>query len=201
MNCLRPLTLQRNVASQMRKFLTSPVIGGRGRFFSSAPIAKSFGFSRLTLPSAIGIVTAASLAVALPSLSSKHVIRNDTILDVRQRNLSLPEEVGQPGKRGRSSISKKVNYRQLCLGSVIGVVAGVVVGKISSILVFITAFGLLSMQWLSNRGLIDKSSTWGLSKYVVKTGRESIDLNTLVWDKPSFKVPFILTFVLAAINV
>lgn len=82
-----------------------------------------------------------------------------------------------------------------------GLFFGVIVGKISSLLVFITGVGLLGMQFLQNRGVISSDSTRALSKYAITVGKEKIDLNTLLWDRPSFKVSFLLTFVLAAFNV
>ncbi|SCU90496.1 LANO_0D08966g1_1 [Lachancea nothofagi CBS 11611] len=200
MNFLRPFQLQKNVAVQFRKLMTSPTKFGKPRFASTFCSPTKVGNARFVSPSLIGFATATSLALILPQLSSKHAIRNDTILGVKQRHDMLPEEVGLPSQR-KSSLGRKLNYRQLCLGSIIGLVAGVLVGKISTVLVFVTACGLLGIQWLENRGLVDKKSTIGLSKYMIKTGKDSVDLNTLVWEKPSFKVPFLLTFVLAAINI
>ncbi|SCU96629.1 LAMI_0F07184g1_1 [Lachancea mirantina] len=141
-----------------------------------------------------------SLALLFGSQLVSPPIKNDTILDVKQRNASVPEEIGLPS-RVIPRRERNVNYRQLCLGSMLGLFLGIVVGKLSTILVFVTACGLLGVQWLENRGLLDKQSTIGLSKYVIKTGKESVDLNTLVWEKPSFKIPFLLTFVLAAVNI
>lgn len=89
----------------------------------------------------------------------------------------------------------------MCYGSIMGLFFGVIVGKISSLLVFITGVGLLGMQFLQNRGVISSDSTRALSKYAITVGKEKIDLNTLLWDRPSFKVSFLLTFVLAAFNV
>ncbi|CAR22415.1 Fun14p [Lachancea thermotolerans CBS 6340] len=201
MSFARPFLFQKTALGQLRKFL-SPFSFGKSRLMSSgARAAKAPLYSGFVGYKTVGFAAGTSLAMLLSTISSKNIIRSDTILDVKQRNAGLPEEIGLPGQRGKSAVSKKVNYRELCLGSVLGLMIGVVVGKISSVLVFVTACGLLSLQWLSNRGLVDKNATWGLSKYIVKTGRESVDLNTLIWDKPSFKVPFILTFVLAALNV
>lgn len=134
------------------------------------------------------------------SLQPSNYIMNDSIVGVQQTT-SLPQEVGLPSATDVGIKKKKLNYRQLCYGSILGVFCGVIVGKISSLLVFITGIGLLGLQFLQNRGVISSDSTRSLSKYVVTIGREKVDLNTLIWDKPNFKISFLLTFVLAAFNV
>ncbi|SCU78836.1 LAME_0A06040g1_1 [Lachancea meyersii CBS 8951] len=195
MNLMRPLFVQKLTAMQLKKLGTTPM-----RFMSTRPFYKPMGVPTMLLPRIAGFAGLTALALSLQHFSSNNAIRNDTILDVKQRHQTLPDEVGVPVRTVESKV-RKLNYRQLCLGSIIGLVAGVVVGKISTVLVFLTAFGLLSVQWLENRGLVDKRSTWGLSKYVLRTGKESVDLNTLIWEKPNFKIPFLLTFVLAAVNI
>lgn len=136
----------------------------------------------------------------LHSMQPSSYIMNDSIVDVKQKT-NLPQELGLPSRVDISSKQRRVNYRQMCYGSILGLVFGVIFGKISSLLVFITGVGFVGLQFLQNRGVISSDSTRSLSKYVVTIGRERIDLNTLIWDKPSFKVSFILTFVLAALNV
>ncbi|CDO95699.1 unnamed protein product [Kluyveromyces dobzhanskii CBS 2104] len=127
-------------------------------------------------------------------------LNNDSVIDVKQRN-NFPEELGLPSRVKVGSQQRRANYRQMCYGSILGLVFGVIFGKISSLLVFITGFGFVGLQFLQNRGVISSDSTRSLSKYAVTIGREKVDLNTLIWEKPSFKVSFILTFVLAALNV
>ncbi|SCW01339.1 LAFE_0D10396g1_1 [Lachancea fermentati] len=184
--------------NQLKRLTLNPIKLSRNRLFSSGQVPR---IRKLPIfsPKMAGYATATSIALILPTINTGNIIRNDTILDVKQRN-SLPEEIGLPTQR-RSRLNGKLDYRQLCLGSLLGVFVGIVVGKISSFLVFVTACGLLSLQWMQNRGLVSKNATVGLSKYVISTGKETVDLNTLVWEKPSFKISFLLTFVLAAINI
>ncbi|AET38333.1 Fun14p Ecym_2620 [Eremothecium cymbalariae DBVPG len=142
-------------------------------------------------------------ALSLQELKSP-VIRNDFILSAQDFGLARKDASQTSAKHAtatRARFNGKLNYRQLCVGSISGLTLGVIIGKVSNVLAFITVFSLLTLQWLQNRGLLDKGATKGLSQYIVNTGRERVDLNTLVWEKPSFKVSFLLTFFLAAINV
>lgn len=188
--------LFRNIKNVYGKKLFGSTTFSKPKLFSTF-VGKSRPSS---MPRLLGFTTITSLGLIAPWYASSHVIRNDVILDVRQPAKSIPEETGLPSRK-RSRFNGKLDYRQLCIGSLAGVFLGIIVGKISSVLVFITACGFLGLQWLQNRGLVDKSSTLGLSKYIVKTGKENIDLNTLVWERPSFKVSFLLTFLLAAANI
>ncbi|CCK70210.1 Fun14p KNAG_0D04700 [Huiozyma naganishii CBS 8797] len=54
-----------------------------------------------------------------------------------------------------SHAQRKAVYKQLCLGSILGVVCGVVMVKVSGLLVYTTVFGLLLFEWLRARGLVD----------------------------------------------
>lgn len=157
----------------------------------------------------VGLTMATSLGIAAPWIyNSKNLIYNDAILDVN-RNPSLStvsaQETGLPSQarvQRKSRLNGYLDYRQLCIGSIFGLVLGVVVGKISTLLVYVSVIGFLSLQWLQNRGIVDKDATGSLfSKYIIKTGRETIDFNTLIWERPSFKISFLLTFLLAAANI
>ncbi|SCU83227.1 LADA_0C10264g1_1 [Lachancea dasiensis] len=198
MYMLKPFYVQKTGLFQAKRILQFSC--GTFKSLSTRPIAQNIGNLQLRSPIMLGIAVATSLSLVLPQISSKHVIRSDTILDVKQRHKSLPEEVGLP-LQSHATTNRRLYYKEMCLGSIVGLVTGVVVGKISTALVFIAACGLLGVQWLENRGLISKNSTVGLSKYVIKTGKDSVDFNTLIWNKTSFKVPFLITFILAAVNI
>lgn len=149
---------------------------------------------------------ATSIGISVPWVYSlRNTIYNDAGLDAQKSSgaavASLAQVARDPVKR-KSRFNGKLDYRQLCIGSIAGLVLGVLVGKISTLLVYITAAGLLGLQWLQNRGIVDKNTTQSLfARYIVKSGRETLDLNTLIWERPSFKVSFLLTFVLAAANI
>lgn len=150
---------------------------------------------------------ATSIGIAAPWLyKSCNVIYNDAVVDASKNPgaalASLAQGATEKPVKTRSRFGGKLDYRQLCIGSILGLVAGVVVGKISTLLVYVAAVGFLAVQWLQNRGVIDKSATGSIfTRYIIKTGRETVDLNTLIWERPSFKISFLLTFLLAAANI
>ncbi|AMD18826.1 HBL076Cp [Eremothecium sinecaudum] len=142
-----------------------------------------------------------SAGILLPNFK-RPVIHNDSILSTLDPSYSRSDlTTTRPVPVTRERFNGKLNYRQLCMGSITGLAFGIIMGKISHALVFVSAFGLLALQWLQSRGIVNKDATKGLSKYVLNMSREQVDLNTLIWEKPSFKVSFLLSFVLAAMNI
>lgn len=152
---------------------------------------------------AAGFTLATSVGVGIPWISK--TIYNDAIVDVKSPpgGIQIGQESGLPSRDPvKRTGGFRLDYRQLCYGSIFGLFLGVVVGKISSLLVFLTASAYLALQFLQNRGVIDKGATKGLLQgWTVKTSRESVDLNAMVWERPCFKASFLLTFVLAAVNI
>ncbi|EDO18675.1 hypothetical protein Kpol_1055p30 [Vanderwaltozyma polyspora DSM 70294] len=93
--------------------------------------------------------------------------------------------------------NRRAKYREMCVGSVLGLVSGVIIGKISTVLAYVTVFSLLAIEWLSNKGIIDKSYLYGrTSRYLKHVAGSNISL-----DKPFFKVPFLLTFFISSLNI
>lgn len=89
----------------------------------------------------------------------------------------------------------KLNYKELALGSVFGTIAGLVCGQLSS---FFVAAGLgfyLVFQYLYSQGIVTVPFT-----KVIKIGSEYIDVKKMVFDKPSFNLTFISSFLIAAYN-
>ncbi|QLQ81648.1 hypothetical protein HG537_0F04090 [Torulaspora globosa] len=185
-----------------------PFIGQRMLFNGiKNTVGKRFNFtasrSISMFPKVAGLTMATSVGIAAPWLyKSSSIIYNDVVMDANRNAVSLADVATEKSATTRSRFGGKLDYRQLCIGSIFGLVLGVVVGKISTLLVYVTAIGFLGIQWLQNRGIIDKDMTGSiLARYIVKTGRETIDFNTLVWERPSFKISFLLTFLLAAANI
>ncbi|AQZ10017.1 FUN14 (YAL008W) [Zygosaccharomyces parabailii] len=177
------------------------------RGFSTTLRAPLFGGPpKMVVPKvAAGLALATSIGVGTPWLCK--TIYNDAIVDVKTPpgSIQVGQESGLPSREPSKTASRvraRLDYKQLCYGSIFGVFLGVVVGKISSLLVFLTASAYLALQFLQNRGVVDKNATKGLlQRWTVNTATESVDLNTLVWERPCFKISFLLTFVLAAINI
>ncbi|ODV72762.1 Fun14p CYBJADRAFT_168299 [Cyberlindnera jadinii NRRL Y-1542] len=95
-----------------------------------------------------------------------------------------------------SRLNGNLKYRQLCYGSLIGLFTGVVVGKLSSVLGFITLSTVLLLQFLQSRGIIHIPWTT-----IVRVGSDRVDLRNLFFEDPSFKISFALSFIIAAFNI
>lgn len=118
---------------------------------------------------------------------SRFAIHNDTAQPLQIRQLETPK-VDNP--------VRKLNYEDLCFGSISGLVLGVAVGRYSSLLVFLTLSAYLLLQFLENRGFI--RIPWNS---IVDIGQKRIDLHALFFRRPSFKVTFAASFLIAAFNV
>lgn len=150
----------------------------------SAPVRFStLRFPKVT-PRVTGLTLATSIGIAAPWIhNSRNLIYNDALVSFEEKSdlkqqLDFPKE---PPVKRTSRLNGKVDYRQLCIGSLCGLVLGVIMGKISTLLVYCTGVGFLALQWLQNREIINKNATSHLfSKYIIKSGKETIDLNTLL---------------------
>lgn len=92
-------------------------------------------------------------------------------------------------------VTKKLDYSELCFGSVTGLFLGVVVGKLSTAIVFLSLSSYLLLQFLENRGII--TIPW---RQVINIGNRQWDLKALFFNKPSFKILFVSSFLIAAFN-
>lgn len=139
--------------------------------------------------------------VAVPVLLSsavlfgpKSYVLNDAILR------SQPQQYYQPqafqAKVHTSRFNGKLDYSELCLGSITGLFLGVVVGKLSSVLVFVSVSTYLLFQFLENRGMI--SIPW---TSIFNIGNRKWDVKQLFFNKPSFKISLVSSFLIAAYNV
>ncbi|GEQ68350.1 hypothetical protein JCM33374_g2018 [Metschnikowia sp. JCM 33374] len=120
-------------------------------------------------------------------------IRNDAVLSSPQRNYS-PQSV--EAKVRTSRMGGKLDYSDLSIGSITGLFLGIVIGKLSTAIVFLSLSSYLLLQFLENRGIITIPWT-----SVFSIGTSKIDLKTLFFNRPSFKVSFVASFLLAAFNV
>lgn len=95
-----------------------------------------------------------------------------------------------------SRFGGKLDYGELSIGSVTGLFLGIIVGKLSSAIVFLSLSSYLLLQFLENRGIITIPWT-----SVLRLGNRRWDLKTLFFNKPSFKISFVASFLIAAFNV
>lgn len=112
--------------------------------------------------------------------------------------LSQPHTISTPRIETKplQQVSKKLDYNELCIGSVTGLFLGIVIGKLSTAIVFLSLSSYLLLQFLENRGII--TIPW---RQVVNIGNRKWDLKSLFFNKPSFKILFVSSFLIAAFNV
>lgn len=139
--------------------------------------------------------------VAVPVLLSSAVlfgpkayVRNDAILRTQPQQYYKPQ--ASQAEVHTSRFNGKLEYSELCLGSITGLFLGVVVGKLSSLLVFVSVSTYLLFQFLENRGMI--SIPW---TSILNIGNRKWDVKQLFFDKPSFKISLVSSFLIAAYNV
>ncbi|CUM52844.1 uncharacterized protein AC631_02834 [Debaryomyces fabryi] len=128
-------------------------------------------------------------------LQSRSTILNDAVF-AGNRGITTQPPVVQEQKVIKSRFGGKLDYQELTIGSITGLFLGILAGKLSSAIVFLTLSGYLLTQFLENRGII--TIPW---RQFVNIGSEKIDVKRLVLNQPSFKISFVLTFLIAAFNV
>ncbi|KAI0464988.1 hypothetical protein LJB42_000205 [Komagataella kurtzmanii] len=143
----------------------------------------------------LGVVLGAASSVCLMD----KIIKNETFKTGTTPVGSRVGQVIEPTKgsspRLDGAFGGALNYQQLAIGSFVGLGVGFVVGKLSSVLVFVTLSGYLLLQFLASRNII----TIPYNR-VVQLGSETINLKELVFEQPSFNLSFLVSFLIAAYN-
>lgn len=78
----------------------------------------------------------------------------------------------------------------------VGLFLGVIIGKLSQVIVFASLASYFLVEFLESRGII--TIPWN---YFITVGKERISLKQLFFEQPSFKISFVLSFIIAAYNV
>lgn len=87
----------------------------------------------------------------------------------------------------------KLNYHQVAMGSMAGLILGYALSRLSSILfVFTITFYVISI-YLRKQGIVVIDT-----KSVFKSAVNSVSWDELVFDQTSFSVPFVMSFLTAA---
>lgn len=163
----------------------------RSAFHSSSfaattrPLSKSV-FPRLALASSIAFVSYTSFKLQSP-------IRNDAALQVPTVDIKVSKK---PAAVHKSRFHGYLDYRELCIGSVTGLILGVVIGKFSSALVFLSLASYFLVQFLEANNIV--VIPW---KKIIRVGTEDIEVKELVLSNPSFKLSFVSSFLIAAFNI
>lgn len=154
--------------------LRNPVLVGCSAGFVGATL-----YSRIAQQSRPILNNAAAAAAPAPLLQQQQQQRAPA---------ASPQKVG---------LQRYLDYQQLTLGSMAGLLSGYAVGKLSKLLVVLVVAGYLTSQFLVSRGVVVPGSAY-LSSTIVQWGRQKISLQNLL-DQPSFKGSFLSAFVVAAI--
>lgn len=138
---------------------------------------------------------------ALQRMGDKKILNE--VLDRRQeidfagesKNKTNSQIVGSHEKP-KTRLGGILNYRELSIGSLAGLFLGILVGKLSSALVFLTLSVYLVTQFLEKNEVI--RIPWGA---VINLGTEKVSMKKLILHDLSFKISFVLSFLIAAFNV
>lgn len=127
-------------------------------------------------------------------------IHNDTgsLTQLQQPSLDLSTTTnGSPQQQYHESrFNNYLNYEELTIGSMVGLFLGVIIGKLSQVIVFVSLLSYFLIEFLENKNIIH--IPWN---YFITIGKEQINLKQLFFEKPSFKISFVLSFIIAAYNV
>lgn len=89
-----------------------------------------------------------------------------------------------------------LNYNELTIGSITGLFLGIIAGKLSSAILFLSLSSYFLIQFLESRNII--SIPWNT---MINIGSEKIKIKDILLHKPNFKISFILSFIIAAYNI
>lgn len=95
---------------------------------------------------------AAGIATLYSSNRDNNLIQNDAA--VQDVPFPVPIEIIEKDSKEEKRLHRKSYYRQLCLGSICGVVTGLLLVKVSVAVIYISIFGFLGLEWLKSRNII-----------------------------------------------
>lgn len=145
-------------------------------------------FNKSNLLKTTPLLLGSSLSfLALQNFKSKPILNDSP---------TLANPINLDYQRKKSRFGGQLNYEELTIGSITGLFLGVIAGKLSSVLVILTLGGYFLLQFLESRNLI--TIPWNS---IISLGKERVDIKKLVFEKPSFKLSFVLTFLIAAFNM
>ncbi|KAK6459427.1 uncharacterized protein RJT20DRAFT_15879 [Scheffersomyces xylosifermentans] len=115
----------------------------------------------------------------------------DQLQEVSFRQVPAPEKTYNTSRFGG-----RLDYEELTVGSVTGLFVGIIAGKLSSVFLFLSLASYFLVEFLESRHIINIPWT-----YIVKIGKNRIDIKEMVLNNPSFKISFALSFLIAAYNI
>lgn len=82
------------------------------------------------------------------------LLLNSTSPVLNETTVSSPAITITVTSQEETRAKRKSYYRQLCLGSILGVVAGLLLIKVSVVVLYIAGLSLLGLEWLRSRNII-----------------------------------------------
>lgn len=143
----------------------------------------------LMMGSVLGVTSYHTLLKSKP-------IYNDTLYRSSPLTTSTGTGIQQQTPRYDGAFGGRLNYQELSIGSFVGLFTGIIIGKLSHVLWFASLGCYLLIQWLQARHVIDIKMS-----RMVKLGTRQIDVQRMVFERPSFSVSFVLLFLISAWNV
>lgn len=143
-------------------------------------------------------LNSAKLGLAIGATSALILHTHSKILNEVTNAVSIPPiEIHRKKKPiHHSRFGGKLHYKQLSYGSLSGLFLGVVIGKLSGVFAFVALSIYLCFQFLESRGII--KIHWN---NFIDLGPDAINFEELFFEDPSFKISFVLTFIIAAFNI
>ncbi|CAL9733962.1 hypothetical protein MOSE0_D01420 [Monosporozyma servazzii] len=93
---------------------------------------------------------------------------------------------------------RKVIYKQMCLGSLVGIGSAIIMAKVSGLLIYLTVISLLTFEWLRSRGIIDVKGSQLIQ--FGTTQSKSLLKRVKVEEMNMFKLSFLSTLLLTYAN-
>lgn len=137
-----------------------------------------------------------SMPLILGSTLSMITLHHMSHLPIANNTATIANPISLDYERKKSRFGGQLNYEELTIGSITGLFLGIIAGKLSSVIVILTLATYFLLQFLQSRNLI--TIPWNS---IITLGKQKIDIKNLVFEKPSFKLSFVLTFLIAAFNV
>ena len=137
--------------------------------------------------------------------NNQSLIHNETAMITTSENMKLKMKddgqqvnVAEISKEESRRRRRRIVYKQMCLGSILGIGFGLVMIKISSVLIYLTVFSILTLEWLRNRGIIDFKGNKLIQ--LGTTQSKSMVKRIKIQEMNMFKITFLSTLLLTYFN-
>lgn len=134
-----------------RRFVTTGLPGKKVNAVN-VPLSRSLPLRNKWSGLLVSAFGAASMATLYKSNKGDNLIQNDAA--VQDVPFPVPIEIIEKDSKAEKQLRRKSYYRQLCLGSICGIVTGLLLVKVSVAVIYVVIFGFLGLEWLKSRNII-----------------------------------------------